>query len=55
MERPLQHLAAARRINPARVTRILAECAHRLENRWPMQEAHQIRDNALRAVVVAGK
>lgn len=55
MERPLQHLAAARRINPARVTRILAQCANHLENGWPVQEAHQVRDTALKVIVVAGK
>jgi len=55
MERPLQHLAAARRIDPARVTRILAECVHHLESGWPVQEAHRVRDNALHAVVVVGR
>ena len=55
MERPLQHLAAARRIDPARVTRILAQCANHLENGWPVQEAHQVRDTALKVIVVAGK
>jgi hypothetical protein len=55
MDRPLQHLAAARRINPAGVTRILSQCAHHLENGWPVQEAHQVRDNALRVIVVTGR
>lgn len=55
MERPLQHLAAARRIAPARVTRILAECAWHLENGWSVQEAHRVRDTALKVIVVTGK
>ena len=55
MERPLQHLAAARRINPAKVTRILAQCANHLENGWPVQEAHAVRDTALKLIVVEGR
>jgi len=55
MERPLQHLSAARRINPAKVTRILAQCANHLENGWPVQEAHRVRDTALRLIVVTGE
>lgn len=55
MERPLQYLAAARRINSAKVTRVLAECAWRLENGWPTQEAHTVRDTALKAIVVTGR
>lgn len=55
MDRPLQHLAAARRINPGKVTSILAACARHLENGWPVQEAHAVRDNALKAIVVEGR